>query len=108
MKLCCSQIISKLVEKLLIKYDLLFFLEHKDSSGKSKLLSLESAKTFCGSGPQKLKGKDYGGFENIFFVSLLASSDSYKSFIQNLVNKSLHEVLWMAWKVWNVHWNIFV
>ena len=51
-KLCCSLIISKSVEKVLIKYDLLFFVGNKDKSGKSKLLSLESAKIFCGSGPQ--------------------------------------------------------
>ena len=51
-KVCCSLIMSKSVEKLLIKYDLLFFVGNKDKSGKSKLLSLESAKIFCGSGPQ--------------------------------------------------------
>ena len=51
-KLCCSLISSKSIEKLLIKYDLLFFVGNKDKSGKSKLLSLESAKIFFGSGPQ--------------------------------------------------------
>ena len=51
-KLCCSLITSKSVEKWLIKYDLLFFVGNKDKSGKSKLLSLESAKIFFGSGPQ--------------------------------------------------------
>ena len=50
--MCCSLIASKSVEKLLIKYDLLFFVGSKDKSGKAKILTLESAKTFCGSGPQ--------------------------------------------------------
>ena len=67
--MCCSLMISKSLQKLLIKYDLLFFVGNKDKTGKSKLLSLESAKIFFGSGPQLcyqlwllhaiLYGKDY-------------------------------------------------
>ena len=52
-KNCCSLIASKSVGKLLIKYDLLFFVGNKDKSGKSKLLSLESAKIFFGSGERR-------------------------------------------------------
>merc|ERR1711953_1655183 len=47
--LCCSIICSKLGEKIVIKFDLLFFLGKKDNSGKEKILTLDAAKVFFGS-----------------------------------------------------------
>jgi len=47
--LCCSIICSKLGEKIVSKFDLLFFLGKKDNSGKEKILTLDAAKVFFGS-----------------------------------------------------------
>ena len=47
--LCCKVIFSKLGEKIVRKFDLLFFLGKKDNSGKEKILALDAAKVFFGS-----------------------------------------------------------
>ena len=44
--LCCSIICSKLGEKVVSKFDLLFFLGKKDTSGKEKIRTLDAAKGF--------------------------------------------------------------
>ena len=48
----CSNFTDQAVEKFLNKFDILFFVGKKDKSGKEKMLCLESAKLFFGSGPQ--------------------------------------------------------
>ena len=47
--LCCSIICSKLGEKIVNKFDLLFFLGKKDNTSKEKILTLDAAKVFFGS-----------------------------------------------------------
>ena len=46
---CCGLLCSKLGEKIVSKFDLLFFLGNKDKSGKEKILALDAAKVFFGS-----------------------------------------------------------
>lgn len=47
--LCCGIICSKFGEKIVSKFDLLFFLGQKDKTGKEKILALDAAKVFFGS-----------------------------------------------------------
>ena len=47
--LCCALVCSKVGEGMVSKFDLLFFLGNKDSTGKEKILALDSAKVFFGS-----------------------------------------------------------
>ena len=51
-KICCSFGINKIVNNMLEKMDILFFLGKKDKTGKEKLLCLEAAKIYFGSAIQ--------------------------------------------------------
>ena len=51
-KICCSFGINKIVNNILEKTDILFFLGKKDKTGKEKLLCLEAAKIYFGSAIQ--------------------------------------------------------
>ena len=51
-KLCCSVISSQVMERLVSKCNLLFFIGNKDTTGRQQILCLESAKLFFGTGPQ--------------------------------------------------------
>ena len=48
----CSNFADQAVEKILKKFDILFFVGRKDKSGKEKTLCLESAKLYFSSAPQ--------------------------------------------------------
>ena len=99
-KLCCSVISSQVMERLVSKCNLLFFIGNKDTTGRQQILCLESAKLFFGTGPQLC-----------FQLWILGASSSpyvtqYLSIVSSFLlgTKLAYQLLTYSRKVEGSHW----
>ena len=91
----CSCFTDQAVENFLNRFDILFFVGKKDKSGKEKMLCLESAKLYFGSGPQLLLQlwllpACYPAFSQFLSVAFSFISASQTAF--DLLTYQRHEV----------------